>query len=41
MFVSGSEDRIMPPGYAHLQPARKGWEQIADEVLDWAVQHAR
>ncbi|TCC00162.1 alpha/beta hydrolase [Micromonospora zingiberis] len=29
------------PGYAHLLPAQKGWEQIADEVLDWAVQHAR
>jgi hypothetical protein len=29
------------PGYAHLLPAQKGWGQIADEVLDWAVQHAR
>jgi hypothetical protein len=28
-------------GYAHLLPAEKGQEQIADEVLDWAVQHAR
>ncbi len=28
-------------GYAHLLPAQKGWEQIADEVLDWALQHAR
>ncbi|GIJ80175.1 Pimeloyl-ACP methyl ester carboxylesterase [Micromonospora phaseoli] len=63
LFVSGSEDHIMPPaiqesnakhyksntvterreyqGYAHLLPAQKGWERIADEVLDWAVQHAR
>jgi pimeloyl-ACP methyl ester carboxylesterase len=28
-------------GYAHLLPAQKGWEQIADDVLDWAVEHAR
>ncbi|MBQ1047436.1 alpha/beta hydrolase [Micromonospora sp. C51] len=28
------------PGYAHLLPAQQGWEQIADEVLDWAVRHA-
>ncbi|MEU8230568.1 alpha/beta hydrolase [Actinoplanes sp. NPDC048967] len=63
LFVSGSEDHIMPPaiqesnakhyksntvterreyeGYAHLLPAQKGWEQIADEVLDWALTHAR
>jgi pimeloyl-ACP methyl ester carboxylesterase len=63
LFVSGSEDHIMPPaiqqsnqkhyksntvteireyeGYAHLLPAQKGWEQIADEVLAWAVEHAR
>jgi pimeloyl-ACP methyl ester carboxylesterase len=63
LFVSGSEDHIMPPaiqqsnkkhyksntvteireyeGYAHLLPAQKGWEQIADEVLEWAVGHAR
>jgi pimeloyl-ACP methyl ester carboxylesterase len=63
LFVSGSEDHIMPPaiqesnlkhyksdtvterreyeGYAHLLPAQKGWEHIADEVLDWALQHAR
>jgi pimeloyl-ACP methyl ester carboxylesterase len=62
LFVSGSEDHIMPPaiqesnaehyrsntiterreyaGYAHLLPAQKGWERIADEVLDWALQHA-
>ncbi|MEV2240706.1 alpha/beta hydrolase [Micromonospora sp. NPDC049891] len=62
LFVSGSEDHIMPPavqksnaehyksntiterreydGYAHLLPAQKGWEQIADEVLDWAVRQA-
>ncbi|MDG4767045.1 alpha/beta hydrolase [Solwaraspora sp. WMMD406] len=63
LFVSGSEDHIMPPaiqasnakhyksntvterieyeGYAHLLPAQKGWENIADEVLDWALRHAR
>ncbi|WP_433369332.1 alpha/beta hydrolase [Actinoplanes sp. CA-142083] len=63
LFVSGSEDHIMPPaiqesnckhyksntiterreyeGYAHLLPAQKGWEQIADEVLDWALTHAK
>ena len=63
LFVSGSEDHIMPPsvqrsnarhykgdtvtevelyeGYAHLLPAQEGWQQIADHVLDWAVQHAR
>jgi pimeloyl-ACP methyl ester carboxylesterase len=64
LFVSGSEDHIMPPsiqrsnarhyksektvtevkeyeGYAHLLPAQEGWEQIADEVLEWAIAHAR
>jgi pimeloyl-ACP methyl ester carboxylesterase len=63
LFVSGSEDHIMPPaiqqsnhrhykskavteireyaGYAHLLPAQQGWEGIADEVLDWALEHAR
>ena len=63
LFVSGSEDHIMPPkiqqsnlkhyksdtiteikeyeGYAHLLPAQDGWEAIADEVLDWALAHAR
>ncbi|MEU1887918.1 alpha/beta hydrolase [Micromonospora rifamycinica] len=63
LFVSGSEDHIMPPavqesnarhyrsrtvterreydGYAHLLPAQQGWETIADEVLDWALRHAR
>ncbi|MFC6093534.1 alpha/beta hydrolase [Saccharothrix lopnurensis] len=29
------------PGYAHLLPAQEGWERIADEVLAWAVAHAR
>jgi pimeloyl-ACP methyl ester carboxylesterase len=63
LFVSGSEDHIMPPsiqqsnkkhyksktvteireyeGYAHLLPAQKGWEEIADDVLAWAVEHSR
>ncbi|WP_433157077.1 alpha/beta hydrolase [Kribbella sp. CA-247076] len=62
LFVSGSEDHIMPPevqrsnakhyksntvteireydGYAHLLPAQDGWELIADEVLDWALEHS-
>jgi pimeloyl-ACP methyl ester carboxylesterase len=62
LFVSGSEDHIMPPkvqasnakhyksntitevkvyeGYAHLLPAQEGWEEIADHVLDWALEHA-
>jgi len=29
------------PGYAHLLPAQKGWEDIADYALDWALRHAR
>ncbi|GAA1242947.1 alpha/beta fold hydrolase [Pseudonocardia aurantiaca] len=63
LFVSGSEDHLMPPavqrsnakhyqsntiteikeyeGYAHLLPAQKGSERIADDVLNWAVEHAR
>jgi len=28
-------------GFAHLLPAQKGWEQIADFALDWAEKHAR
>ncbi|MGY1640072.1 alpha/beta hydrolase [Geodermatophilus sp. SYSU D00703] len=28
-------------GYAHLLPAQDGWQDIADSVLEWAVQHAR
>jgi pimeloyl-ACP methyl ester carboxylesterase len=27
-------------GYAHLLPAQDGWEEIADHVLDWALEHA-
>jgi hypothetical protein len=27
-------------GYAHFLPAQKGWEQIADDALAWAVEHA-
>ena len=63
LFVSGSEDHIMPPevqrsnakhyksdtiteireydGYAHLLPAQKGREAVADDVLAWATEHAR
>ncbi len=62
LFVSGSEDHLMPPkvqqsnakhyksdtiteireyeGFAHLLPAQNGWEEIADSVLQWAVEHA-
>jgi hypothetical protein len=28
-------------GYAHLLPTQKGWEEIADYALEWAVEHAR
>jgi len=28
------------PGYAHLLPAQKAWEQIADDALSWAADHA-
>ena len=28
------------PGYAHLLPAHRGWEQIADDTLSWAADHA-
>ncbi|MHA6623404.1 alpha/beta hydrolase [Pseudonocardia sp. DLS-67] len=28
-------------GFAHLLPAQKGWEEIADDVLDWALHHAQ
>jgi pimeloyl-ACP methyl ester carboxylesterase len=28
-------------GFAHLLPAQKGWEEIADYALSWAEQHAR
>jgi len=27
-------------GKAHLLPAQEGWEEIADHVLDWALEHA-
>ncbi|MGH7710486.1 MAG: alpha/beta hydrolase, partial [Gemmatimonadaceae bacterium] len=28
-------------GRAHLMPAQKGWEDVADYALDWAVRHAK
>jgi pimeloyl-ACP methyl ester carboxylesterase len=28
-------------GFSHLLPAHKGWETVADDVLDWALKHAR
>jgi len=62
LFVSGSEDHIMPPsvqksnykhykssaiteiteykGMPHLLPAAPGWEQVADDVLAWALNAA-
>ncbi len=62
LFVSASEDHIMPPsvqksnakhyrsntitevkeyaGFSHLLPGQRGWEQVADDALDWALQHA-
>lgn len=27
-------------GYAHLLPAQAGWQQIADDALSWALEHA-
>ena len=27
-------------GRAHLLPAQRGWEEVADYALDWAVKHA-
>ncbi|TWD82608.1 alpha-beta hydrolase superfamily lysophospholipase [Kribbella amoyensis] len=29
------------PGRSHLMPAEAGWEQLADDALGWAVEHAR
>jgi len=29
------------PGRAHFTMAQDGWEQVADDALDWAVEHAR
>jgi pimeloyl-ACP methyl ester carboxylesterase len=29
------------PGRAHLMPAQRGWEEVADYALSWAEQHAR
>jgi len=28
------------PGRSHLMPAQKGWEEVADCALDWALAHA-
>ena len=28
------------PGRAHLMPAEKGWEEVADAALTWALDHA-
>ena len=28
------------PGRSHLMPAQKGWEEVADYALTWAVDHA-
>jgi alpha-beta hydrolase superfamily lysophospholipase len=63
LFITGSEDHLMPPkvqhsnakhykskqtitevkdyeGFAHLLPAQEGWEQVADDALDWALANA-
>jgi alpha-beta hydrolase superfamily lysophospholipase len=29
------------PGFAHLLPAQEGWQQVADEALEWAVANAK
>ncbi len=29
------------PGRSHLMPAQKGWEEVADYALAWAVEHAQ
>jgi hypothetical protein len=29
------------PGKAHLLPSQEGWQEIADYVLDWAVEQAK
>jgi pimeloyl-ACP methyl ester carboxylesterase len=28
------------PGRSHLMPAQRGWEEVADDALAWAVEHA-
>jgi pimeloyl-ACP methyl ester carboxylesterase len=63
LFISGSEDHLMPPkiqrsnakhykaegtvtevkeyeGMSHLLPAQEGWEEVADDALEWALEHA-
>ena len=27
-------------GYAHLLPVQEGWQEIADDALEWAVAQA-
>ena len=34
-------ERIEYPGRSHLMTAQEGWQQIADDVLAWAVEHAK
>ncbi len=29
------------PGRGHLLPSQEGWQEVADDALDWAVRHAR
>jgi pimeloyl-ACP methyl ester carboxylesterase len=63
LFISGSDDHLMPPAIQksnakhykaentitevkeypgpHLLPSYDGWEQVADDALEWAVAHAR
>jgi pimeloyl-ACP methyl ester carboxylesterase len=40
-YTTGTVERLEYPGYAHLLPAQEGWQEIADVVLAWAVDHAR
>jgi pimeloyl-ACP methyl ester carboxylesterase len=41
-YKSGAVTEIREyEGYPHLLPSAPGWERIADEVLDWALEHAR
>jgi pimeloyl-ACP methyl ester carboxylesterase len=40
-YTSGVVEHREHAGYAHLLPAQEGWQAIADEALEWAVEHAR
>jgi pimeloyl-ACP methyl ester carboxylesterase len=41
-YKSGAVTEITEyEGYPHLLPSAPGWERIADDVLEWALRHAR